>query len=358
MKCKFWSRELLNLVPYTPGEQPKINDLIKLNTNENPYPPTPKIKSLLAHFTLDHLRRYPDPDSSELKNTIAKYYNVDNSNVFIGNGSDEVLAHTFMAFFRQDAPILMPDISYSFYPVYCDLYNIAFQAIPIEEDFSISLEKYNITNGGIIFANPNAPTGHTLALSEIENLLIRNQQSLVVVDEAYVDFGAQSAIDLTKKYDNCLVVQTLSKSRSLAGLRIGFAIGNANLIAALDRVKNSFNSYPLDMLAQASATAAFTDESYFKATIAKVINTRSWTQNQLTALNFSVIPSNTNFLLVKHDSIQAIDIMEFLRDRKIIVRHFSLEKINNYLRISIGTDEQMKILVDALIEMIAAKEFS
>ncbi|MEH6445899.1 MAG: histidinol-phosphate transaminase [Oceanospirillaceae bacterium] len=354
MKCKFWSPELLNLVPYTPGEQPKINDLIKLNTNENPYPPTPRINSLLKHFTVDHLRRYPDPQSSELTSTIAQYYGVDNSNVFIGNGSDEVLAHTFMAFFRQDAPILMPDISYSFYTVYCDLYNIDFKPIPIEDDFSISLEKYNIANGGIVFANPNAPTGHTLALSEIEELLIKNQQSLVVVDEAYVDFGAQSAIELTKKYDNCLVIQTLSKSRSLAGLRIGFAIGSAHLIAALDRVKNSFNSYPLDMLAQASAIAAFADENYFKVTIAKVIATRNWTHKQLTALQFSVIPSNTNFLLVKHDSIQAIDIMEFLRDRKIIVRHFSTQRINNYLRISIGTDEQMQTLVDTLNEMITA----
>lgn len=348
MKRKFWSKEILDLVPYTPGEQPKANDLIKLNTNENPYPPTPKINQLLNDFDICHLSRYPDPDSTALKEIIAKYNSVAKNNVFIGNGSDEVLAHAFMAFFRQQKPILMPDISYSFYAVYCNLYQIKATTVPIEEDFSINLGHYNQPNGGIIFANPNAPTGCALALADIETLLIKNTQSLVIVDEAYIDFGAQSAVQLTQKYANCLVVQTLSKSRSLAGLRIGFAIGNANLIEGLERVKNSFNSYPLDMLAQISAQAAFEDDDYFKQTIDKVVITRQWTAKQLQALDFNVLASKTNFLFVEHQHQSAINIMQYLRDHKIIVRHFTKDRIANYLRISIGTDKQMQQLIAIL----------
>ena len=353
MKRKFWSKQLLDLVPYTPGEQPKINDLIKLNTNENPYPPSPKISQLLAHFDIDHLRRYPDPQSSDLSQTLARYYKVAVDNIFIGNGSDEVLAHAFMAFFRQQQPILMPDISYSFYTVYCDLYEIKARAIPIEDDFSINLAKYEIDNGGIIFANPNAPTGGTVSLSQIEQLLKINSQSLVIVDEAYVDFGAESAVALTQKYDNCLVIQTLSKSRALAGLRIGYAIGNKNLIEALERVKNSFNSYPLDMLAQACAKTAIEDDEYFQTSLKKIIATRTWTEKQLTALNFKVLPSNTNFLFVHHKNLAAIEIMQYLRDNNILVRHFNKEKISNYLRISIGTQQQMQSLLECLKQLMA-----
>jgi len=348
VKRKFWSKQILDLIPYTPGEQPKINDLIKLNTNENPYPPTPLVSQLLAQFDIDHLRRYPDPESTQLSQTLADYNNVAVDNIFIGNGSDEVLAHAFMAFFRQQRPILMPDISYSFYTVYCDLYAIKATAIPIEDDFSINLAKYNIANGGIIFANPNAPTGGEVSLQEIEQLLKINQQSLVIVDEAYVDFGAESAVALTQKYDNCLVIQTLSKSRALAGLRIGYAIGNKNLIEALERVKNSFNSYPLDMLAQACAKSAIEDETYFQGTLKKIIATRTWTEQQLATLGFKVLPSKTNFLFVQHKNLAAIEIMQFLRDNKIIVRHFTKEKISNYLRISIGTQSQMQSLIECL----------
>ena len=332
MKRKFWSKEILNLVPYTPGEQPKINDLINFNT--------------------DHLRRYPDPESSELSQTLASYYRVETKNIFIGNGSDEVLAHAFMAFFRQDKPILMPDISYSFYTVYCDLYNIEATSIAIEDDFSINLANYNPDNCGVIFANPNAPTGKEVPLADIEQLLIRNTQSLVIVDEAYVDFGGQSAIELTKKYDNCLVIQTFSKSRSLAGLRIGFAIGHESLIAALDRVKNSFNSYPLDMLAQKAAIATIEDNQYFEECVDKIVTTRQWTDKQLKLLGFNVIDSKTNFIFASHPSIDALAIMQHLRDNKIIVRHFTKEKISNYLRITIGTQEDMQSLINSLQQLL------
>jgi histidinol-phosphate aminotransferase len=352
VKRKFWSKEILNLVPYTPGEQPKINDLIKLNTNENPFSPSPKVAHVLENFNTDHLRRYPDPESSELSQTLASYYRVETKNIFIGNGSDEVLAHAFMAFFRQDKPILMPDISYSFYTVYCDLYNIEATSIAIEDDFSINLANYNPDNGGVIFANPNAPTGKEVPLADIEQLLIRNTQSLVIVDEAYVDFGAQSAIELTKKYDNCLVIQTFSKSRSLAGLRIGFAIGHESLIAALDRVKNSFNSYPLDMLAQKAAIATIEDNQYFEECVDKIVTTRQWTDKQLKLLGFNVIDSKTNFIFASHPSIDALAIMQHLRDNKIIVRHFTKEKISNYLRITIGTQEDMQSLINSLQQLI------
>ena len=348
MKCKYWSKQLFDLGPYTPGEQPKINDLIKLNTNENPYPPSPNVAQLLQQFNIGDLSRYPDPNSALLSQALATYHDVEIDNIFIGNGSDEVLAHAFMAFFRQDKPILMPDISYSFYTVYCDLYDIQATPIALKEDFEIQLADYATPNGGIIFANPNAPTGRAICLAEIEKLLQVNQDSLVIVDEAYVDFGAQSATALTQKYDNCLVVQTFSKSRALAGLRIGYAIGHPRLIEALERVKNSFNSYPLDMLAQASAVASIEDDEYFKRSLQTICATRAWTEQQLTSLGFKVIPSKTNFLFVAHASIPAIDIMTFLREKKIIVRHFSKPKIDNYLRISIGTEQQMQQLINQL----------
>jgi len=348
VKRKFWSKPLFDLVPYTPGEQPKINDLIKLNTNENPYPPSPKVAQAIQRFDTSALSRYPDPESQQLTHALADYHNVEKNNVFIGNGSDEVLAHAFMAFFRQDLPILMPDISYSFYSVYCNLYDIKATPIAIDQNFQIQLANYQAPNGGIIFANPNAPTGSAISLSEIEILLQANTQSLVIVDEAYVDFGAQSAIELTKKYDNCLVIQTFSKSRALAGLRIGYAIGHPHLIEALERVKNSFNSYPMDMLAQTAALASIQDDSYFKEKLALVCGTREWTTQQLTALGFDVIDSKTNFVFTAHKELAAIDIMEYLRQQKIIVRHFTKPKIANYLRISIGDDKQMQQLIKEL----------
>ncbi|UTW13736.1 histidinol-phosphate transaminase [Marinobacterium rhizophilum] len=345
---KFWSDAIKHLVPYVPGEQPKAQQIVKLNTNENPYPPSPAVMQALQDFDLDRLRLYPDPDARALKQALADYHGIARENVFVGNGSDEVLAHTFMAFFRQDAPLLMPNISYSFYDVYCNLYDIRYQEIPLQADFSICLEDYSQTNGGIIFANPNAPTGRALDLKEIEALLQRNTDSVVVVDEAYVDFGAQSAVALTQRYDNLLVVQTFSKSRSLAGLRIGFAMGHPDLIDGLERVKNSFNSYPLDMLAISAGVAAIEDEAYFRSTTDRIIATREWTCNELQALGFLVLPSCTNFVFAQHRYLEGAELMGYLRANGLLVRHFSRPLIDNHLRISIGTDAEMQQLIDTL----------
>lgn len=345
---KFWSAAIHQLTPYVPGEQPKGQQLIKLNTNENPYPPSPHVSAVINEFDPAQLRLYPDPDSTLLKNTLADYYQVTPAQVFVGNGSDEVLAHTFMAFFRQSQPLLMPQITYSFYDVYCNLYDIEYRHIPLAEDFSVNLADYQQPNGGIIFANPNAPTGTLLDLNQIETLLQHNQTSVVAVDEAYIDFGGQSAIALVAKYPNLLVLQTLSKSRSLAGMRVGFAIGHPDLIEGLERVKNSFNSYPLDKLAQACAVAAIEDQAHFKATCAKIIATRQWTHDQLVQLGFHVVPSASNFILASHPHIPAAQLMSYLRNHQILVRHFNRPEIENYLRISIGDDQQMQALINCL----------
>jgi histidinol-phosphate aminotransferase len=347
---KFWSPAVNQLTPYVPGEQPKIADIIKLNTNENPYPPAPGVEHLLRHFSCEQFRKYPDPDSSVLKQTLANYHNLSTDQVFVGNGSDEVLAHTFMAFFRQQHPLLMPNITYSFYDVYCNLFDITFEQIPLTSDFSINIQDYKKQNGGIIFANPNAPTGKALDLTEIESLLRFNTDSVVVVDEAYVDFGGESAVSLINKYPNVLIIQTLSKSRSLAGMRIGFALGSAELIAGLERVKNSFNSYPLDMIAQATAVEAFNDQTYFDQTTQKIISTREWTVLQLTQLGFKVIPSKTNFVFTEHETLSGAELMSYLRKNNIIVRHFQRDGIDNFLRISIGTDQEMRALINCLKE--------
>jgi histidinol-phosphate aminotransferase len=345
---KFWSPAVNELTPYVPGEQPKIADIIKLNTNENPYPPAPGVEHVLRHFTCDRFRKYPDPDSSALKQTLADYHNLNTDQVFVGNGSDEVLAHTFMAFFRQEHPLLMPNITYSFYDVYCNLFNINYELIPLTGDFSIDISDYQRANGGIIFANPNAPTGKALPLSDIEQLLKHNTDTVVVVDEAYVDFGAESAVSLINRYPNVLVIQTLSKSRSLAGMRIGFALGSPELIEGLERVKNSFNSYPLDMIAQATAIEAFKDQAYFEKTTQQIIATREWTVDQLTQLGFSVVPSKTNFLFTEHKGVAGGELMTYLREHNIIVRHFKRDGIDNFLRISIGTEAEMQALIDCL----------
>ncbi|MGB1238054.1 MAG: histidinol-phosphate transaminase [Pseudomonadales bacterium] len=345
---KYWSKALTDLVPYAPGEQPKVTQLVKLNTNENPYPPSPKVASLLQHFDPDNLKRYPDPQNSALVEAIAEHANVAPNHVFIGNGSDEVLAHAFMAFFRQPKPLLMPDISYGFYTVYANLYGIDARPIALRDDLSIDLRDYDSDNGGIIFANPNAPTSLAQPLAEIEALLQRNTESVVIVDEAYVDFGAQSAVELTARYDNCLVIQTLSKSRSLAGARIGFAIGHPDLIQGLERIKYSFNPYSLDMLAEQMATAAIQDRPYFDSCIKKIIATREHSTQALRALGFNVLESKTNFLFVSHPSHRATDLMQHLRAHNIIVRHFTKPSIEHFLRISIGTDEQMQQLLECL----------
>jgi histidinol-phosphate aminotransferase len=351
---RFWSDVVKGLTPYVPGEQPKLANLVKLNTNENPYGPSPRVLEAIRGATAESLKLYPDPNAEQLKTAIANYYAVEARNVFVGNGSDEVLAHVFLALLKHSRPILFPDISYSFYPVYCGLYQVAFETIPLADDFSIRLDDYARPNGGIIFPNPNAPTGCLVPLADIECLLQSNPDSVVVIDEAYVDFGGESAIPLVARYPNLLVVQTLSKSRSLAGLRVGFAVGHVDLIEALERVKNSFNSYPLDRLAIAGAVAAFEDREYFAQTCKAVIATREKLVGELKALGFDVLPSSANFIFARHPRHDAEKSALALRQRGIIVRHFKLPRIEQFLRITVGTDEQCAALTTALKEILSS----
>ena len=350
-QMRFWSPEVRELEPYTPGEQPKIQNLLKLNTNENPYPPSPKVveavQNVLANGA-DVLRLYPDPDASELKQAIAKQQSVLVENVFMGNGSDEVLAHIFKAFFVQELPLLYPDITYSFYPVYSQFFGVETKVLPLNDDFEIVVDDYKQPNGGIIITNPNAPTSIALGLSAIEEVLQANPNSVVVIDEAYVDFGAESAVVLVEKYDNLVVCQTTSKSRSLAGLRVGFAIAQPHLIAALEAVKNSFNSYPMDRFAIAAAVASFEDQAYFEAQNAKVIASREKLTTQLKELRFKVLPSAANFIFASFPSKDAGELASELREHGIIVRYFNKPRINQFLRITIGTDEQNQRLIDTL----------
>ncbi len=351
---RFWSDVVKGLKPYVPGEQPKLANLVKLNTNENPYGPSPRALEAIRAATGESLKLYPDPNAEQLKLAIAKYHAVDSSNVFVGNGSDEVLAHVFLGLLKQAQPILFPDISYSFYPVYCGLYQMDFETIPLAGDFSIQIGAYARPNGGIVFPNPNAPTGCLVPLADIERLLQSNRDSVVVIDEAYVDFGGESAIPLTVSYPNLLVVQTLSKSRSLAGLRVGFAVGHTDLIEALNRVKDSFNSYPLDRLAIAGAVAAFEDREYFDKTCQAVIATREKLIGDLKALGFEVLPSAANFIFARHPQRDAQESALALRQRSIIVRHFKLPRIEQFLRITVGTDEQCAALIAALKEILSS----
>ena len=350
-QMRFWSPEVRELEPYVPGEQPKIQNLLKLNTNENPYPPSPKVVEAVQKVlenSADALRLYPDPDASELKQAIAKQQNVAVGNVFVGNGSDEVLAHIFKAFFVQEQPLLYPDISYSFYPVYSQFFGVKTKILPLNDDFEIVVDDYKQANGGIIIANPNAPTSIALGLSAIEEILQANPNSVVVIDEAYVDFGAESAVKLVEKYDNLVVCQTTSKSRSLAGLRVGFAIAQPHLIAALEAVKNSFNSYPMDRFAIAAAVASFQDQAYFEAQCQKVIASREKLVTDLTSLGFKILPSHANFIFASHPQQDAGELAAALRERGIIVRYFNKPRINQYLRITIGTDDQNQRLADTL----------
>jgi len=353
---RFWSKTVKELTPYVPGEQPKLSQLIKLNTNESPYGPSPKALAAIAAANNEALRLYPDPNADALKQSIAKLHGLTPNQVFIGNGSDEVLAHVFLGLLKHEDPILFPDISYSFYPVYCKLYGIAFDNIPLSDDFSISvadyLKKNNGRNGGIIFPNPNAPTGKALPLKDIETLLQSNQDSVVVIDEAYVDFGTSSAVSLIKQYNNLLVTHTLSKSYALAGLRVGYALGHPDLIEALERVKNSFNSYPIDKLAMAGAMAAIEDQDYLNKISQAVINTRESLVQTLNTLGFETIPSSANFIFTKHPKHDAAQLSAALREKHIIVRHFKLPRIDQYLRITIGTDEQCDALVKAIKEIL------
>ena len=349
---KFWSPLVSRLHP---GEQPKITNLIKLNTNENPYGPSPLALAAMAREVSEHLRLYPNPDAEPLKAAIAARNGLSTAQVFVGNGSDEVLAHAFQALLRQGAPILFPDISYSFYPTYAGLYEVDYRTVPLADDFSVRADDYlghGTSIGGIIFPNPNAPTGRLLALSEVERIVAGNPDRVVIVDEAYIDFGGVSAIELVARYPNVLVVQTLSKSRSLAGLRVGFAIGHADLITALERVKNSFNSYPLDRIAIAGAKAAIEDEAHFELTRQAVIASRNKLVAQLQVLGFEVLPSAANFVFARHPGHDAVALAAALRGDGIIVRHFTSARINQFLRITIGTDADCEALVASLRQQL------
>ena len=350
---KFWSQVVHDLTPYIPGEQPKLTNLIKLNTNENPYGPSPKVLEALQAEVADSLRLYPDPDSARLKAAIAEFHGLIPAQVFVGNGSDEVLAHAFQALLKHDAPLLFPDITYSFYPVYCRLYGIHYQTIPLTASFQINLDDYQQPNGGIIFPNPNAPTGCLLGLAEIERMLKANTDSVVVIDEAYIAFGGESAVMLVNRYPQLLVIHTLSKARSLAGLRVGYAMGHPDLVDALQRVKDSFNSYPLDRFAQAGAVAAMQDRAHFENTRQKVIATRTRLTSDLESLGLSVLPSGANFIFARHASRDGAELAAQLRERSIIVRHFkNPARIAPFLRITVGTESQCQALVKALREIL------
>ena len=354
---RYWSALVHDLVPYVPGEQPKLDNLIKLNTNENPYGPSLRALEAIRNATGDSLRLYPDPESDALKAVLAQRFGVEPRQVFVGNGSDEVLAHAFMALLKHDRALWFPDITYSFYPTYCGLYGIEHKLIPLDDNFAVRADDYlpraDERAGAIIFANPNAPTGSPLPLGEVERIVAGNPDAVVLVDEAYVDFGAESAVALVNKYPNLLVVHTFSKSRSLAGLRVGYAIGHPDLIEGLERVKNSFNSYPLDRLALAGAVASVEDEEFFQDSCKKVIATRETLVALLQLLGFEVLPSGANFVFARHPQRDGAELAAALRARAIIVRHFKAARIDQFLRITIGTDAQCAQLVAALGEILA-----
>ena len=343
-----WKDNLRTIDPYVPGEQPQLKDMIKLNTNENPYPPSPKVKEVLQRFDLDTLRLYPDPDSTLLVEAIAKRYNVENNQVFVGVGSDDVLAIAFMTFFNSKKPILFPDITYSFYDVWAALFNIPFERPALDDDFNLVAADYYKENGGVVIANPNAPTGIMQNEEFLRDVIEHNRDVVVIIDEAYVDFSGKSALSLTKEYDNVLIVQTFSKSRSMAGMRIGYAMGNTELIKAMNDVRFSYNSYPMTRLSVVLGIAAIEDEDYFRKTTGQIVETREWTKERLTELGFSFGDSKTNFIFAKHATVDAEEIFAKLREKHIFVRHFNSERIKNYLRISIGTREEMDKFIDEL----------
>ena len=347
-----WEANIRKVVPYTPGEQPNQPDMIKLNTNENPYPPAPGVEKALHGIQPDTLRLYPDPTAGDLVHAIARNYGLKDEQVFVGVGSDDVLAMSFLTFFNSDKPILFPDITYSFYDVWADLFRIPYECKALDENFCIRKEDYFGENGGIIFPNPNAPTGVELPLSDIEEILLHNRDVIVIVDEAYVDFGAKSALELIEKYDNLLVVQTFSKSRSMAGMRIGFACGNPQLIRFLNDVKYSYNSYTMNMPSLILGTETVKDDVYFKETVQKIIDTREWSKTRLTELGFTFPDSQSNFIFASHAKKPAAEIFGELKKRGIYVRYFAKAKIDNYLRITVGTDEQMDRLIAALKEIL------
>lgn len=347
-----WEQNVRKVIPYTPGEQPKIKNIIKLNTNENPYPPAPAVEKALRTMDVEAFRKYPDPACSRLVNAIADFYKVDKENVFVGVGSDDVLSMAFLTFFNSDKPVLFPDITYSFYDVWAQLYRIPYEQVPLKSDFTIEPSDYFRENGGIVIANPNAPTGVELALSAIEEIVKRNPDVVVIVDEAYVDFGGESALPLIEKYDNLLVVQTFSKSRSMAGMRIGYAFGSKKLIGYLSDAKFSFNSYTMNMPSLELGALAIEDRDYFEKTRSMIIQTRERTKEELSQLGFVFADSKTNFIFAMHPDRPGKELFEYLRQHDIIVRRFDLPRISEYLRISIGTDEEMDTLISVLKEII------
>ena len=351
-----WENNVRKVVPYVAGEQPKSKNVIKLNTNECPYPPAPGVEAALNHFDYDVLRKYPDPDVADLRAVLAARYKVPAEQVFVGVGSDDVLAMAFLTFFNSDKPILFPDITYSFYDVWADLYRIPYECQVLDEKFEIKKEDYFKENGGIVIANPNAPTGVAASVSMIEEIIKANQDVVVIVDEAYVDFGGESCVPLVEKYDNLLVVQTFYKSRSMAGMRIGFAIGSKKLIGFLNDAKFSFNSYTMNATSIIAGVASVEDEAYFQKITGKVIATREWTKKELTRLGFTFTDSKTNFIFATHKSIPAQEIFDVLRENQIFVRHWNKERISNYLRISIGTDEEMKQVIEFLEKYIEERK--
>ena len=349
-----WENNVRKVVPYVPGEQPQKERMIKLNTNENPYPPAPGVKKVLEEFQVDRLRKYPDPVVGKLVQAIADYYGVKKEEVFVGVGSDDVLAMIFMTFFNSKVPILFPDITYSFYDVWAEMLRIPYERIPLDENFCIQPSDYVRANGGVIFPNPNAPTGELLQLDAVEEIIKTNPDVIVVVDEAYIDFGGESALPLIEKYDNVIVVQTFSKSRSMAGSRIGFAISNEKVIKYLNDVKYSFNSYTMDALTIDLGVAAMEDREYFESTCEKIIATREWTKSELHKLGFEFGDSKSNFIFATHREVPATELYQALREQDIYVRYFAKpERINNFLRISIGTEEEMRTFISFLKEYLA-----
>ena len=344
-------RNIRSVEPYVPGEQPQ-HKVVKLNTNENPYPPAPGVERVLKEMDTDRFRLYPDPTADELVGSLADYYGVGKDQVFVGVGSDDVISMCFLTFFNSDLPILFPDITYSFYKVWAELYRIPYHCPKLDENFKIVKEDYYAENGGIIFPNPNAPTAIYEDLEFVEDILKQNRNSIVIVDEAYVDFGAASALPLIEKYDNLLVVQTFSKSRSLAGMRIGYAFGNPELIKYLNDVKYSFNSYTMDRTTIAAGVASMEDKAYFEECCHKIITTREWTKAELRKLGFSFQDSRSNFIFATHESCPAKELFAALREKHIYVRYFPKDRIDNHLRITIGTDEEMKKLVEFLTEYL------
>lgn len=350
-----WTKNLRDVEPYVPGEQSKNKNIVKLNANENPYPPSPTVKKALESFDLSELKKYPNANATELKQALADYYNVGIENVFVGNGSDDVIAIAFQSFFNSDKPIVYPDLTYSFYPVWCRLFDIPYKTYPVDDNFRINVEDYREANGGVVIPNPNAPTSIGEGLDFVERLMEYNRDSIVIIDEAYVDFGGVSSIELTKKYENLLVTGTFSKSRSLAGLRLGFAIGSKRLISVMEAVKNCYNSYTVDSLAITMGSASIKDDEYFKDCCKKIINTRERVANEMRGLGFTVADSSTNFLFATRDNLSMKELFEYLKSKNVFIRYFNLPRIDNHVRISIGTDDEMDIFLSRLKEYLNDK---